>query len=299
MRGAGKVVLGTGQDLGREASAAAWEPVRKHPVGEEAHALWPRNDGPRDTSQRSPTAEKTLSCGIRRVWTAGLSVCWLFDFRLPGLDHRFLAIEHVQSQCPALPSLELRPAALPLVLALWPDAVFVWSLPLLLQMLGSVCRSRLGIQDTQAHEDRLHPRTEHARLLLSTQGLATSRHRHTEEACAVWGWTSLWPPLLKCGRRGGHPEQTQSLRLHPSQLSLSHRPTGDPPSPKLRDDRSSLSADIPARPRGATSSQHRQDGPLKKTFLSIFQGATMTLSARLCKLSIIRHLMYSPLSQKA
>lgn len=52
----------------------------------------------------------------RRVWTAGLSVCWLFDFRLPRPDHRFLAIEHVQSQCPALSSLELRPAAPPLVL---------------------------------------------------------------------------------------------------------------------------------------------------------------------------------------
>lgn len=67
MRGAGKVVLGTGQDPGREASAAAREPVRKHPVGEGAHALWPRNDSPRDTSQRSPTAEKTLYRGIVRT----------------------------------------------------------------------------------------------------------------------------------------------------------------------------------------------------------------------------------------
>ena len=39
MRGAGEAVLGTGQDPGREVSAAAREPVRKRPVSEGAHAL--------------------------------------------------------------------------------------------------------------------------------------------------------------------------------------------------------------------------------------------------------------------
>ncbi|TKC39046.1 hypothetical protein EI555_017325, partial [Monodon monoceros] len=68
-------------------------------------------------------------------------------------------------------------------------------------MLGLVCRSRLGVQDTQAHEDRLHPQTEHTQLLLSTQGLATSWHRHIElgSAFGVFGF-SPGPPCA--GRIG-------------------------------------------------------------------------------------------------
>ena len=39
MRGTGEAVLGTSQDPEREPRAAPWEPVCKHPVSEDAHAL--------------------------------------------------------------------------------------------------------------------------------------------------------------------------------------------------------------------------------------------------------------------